>query len=131
MDDGSSLNNVTLIVRVNGSIGTTVWAKVANLTLISSVPQNLSFLTCDAEDNTWVIVTYELTILFYSALLKYDGNGNVISFFIFGKPGTTGDYYLYHLEIDEMNYIDNQNIIIRGKWIFMGVFTNIYLRIIK
>ena len=125
MNDGSSLSNVTLIVRVNGSIGTTVWAKVAKLTLISSVLQSFDFISCDAEDNTWIIITYKFTILVYSALLKYDGNGNIISFFIFGKPGTTGDYYLYHLEIGDMKYIDNQNIILRGMSFSILVFTNI------
>ena len=123
-NDGSSLYNVTLIVRLNGSIGTTIWAKVAHLTIISSERQSLSFLTCDVEDNTWITITYKFTILIYSALLKYDGNGNIISFFIFGKPGATGDYYLYHLEIDDMKYIDNQNIIIRGKSFFILVFAN-------
>ena len=114
--DGSLLYNVTLIAKVDGSMGTTKWAKVANLTLLDAVPQKLVSIRWDIEDNIWAILGYELTNVRYSALLKYDKDGNVLNFYVFGKPGTSEDYYLYQLEINDMICIDNQNIIIQGKW---------------
>ena len=116
---GTLFYNATLIARIDGSIGYTKWAKVVNLTLLSTTPHRIISIRWDIEDNIWSILFYELTNKYYSALLKYDGDGNILNFFVFGKPEANGDYYLYLLEVNDMICIDNQNIIIQGKWFLL------------
>ena len=100
--DGTIFYNTTLIARIDGTIGYTKWAKVVNLTLLSTAPYRLTSIRWDIEDNIWSILLYDLTNAYYSVLLKYNLDGKILNFFVFGKPETNGNYYLYLLEVNDM-----------------------------
>ena len=104
LNGGVTHFNVSIIARIDGETGSTLWAKQMNLNLTYSSDVYLVTVKVGANDEVWTIFIFKLYNDFRSSILKHNKDGKIINFFVIGKPSTTEGYMLHFLELWQMKY---------------------------